>query len=44
MRYEIKLFFIFLFSILISQEVKAQEYFPPLTGKQWDTIIVSHLY
>ncbi len=43
MRYEIKLFFIFLFSILISQEVKAQEYFPPLTGKQWDTITPAQL-
>lgn len=43
MRYEIKLVFTFLLFIFFQKEIKAQSYFPPLTGKQWDTISPAQL-
>ncbi len=43
MRLKFKLFFVFLFSIFVWKETKAQTYFPPLTGKQWDTISPTQL-
>lgn len=43
MRFEKKLFIIFLFSLFVWQETQAQVYFPPLTGKQWDTISPTQL-
>lgn len=43
MRYEIKLIFTFLLFIYFQKEIKAQSYFPPLNGKQWDTISPAQL-
>jgi len=43
MRYEIKLVFTFLLFFYFQNEIKAQTYFPPLTGKQWDTISPAQL-
>ncbi len=43
MRYVVKLFCIFLFCFLFQKETKAQVYFPPLSGAQWDTISPAQL-
>ena len=43
MRFGIKFIFILLQFILFQFEIKAQSYFPPLTGKQWDTISPAQL-
>jgi len=43
MRFETKKIIVFLFLILIRFETSAQTYFPPLVGKQWDTISPAQL-
>lgn len=43
MRFETKKIIVFLFLILIRFESSAQTYFPPVVGKQWDTISPAQL-